>query len=92
MLRMSKGISAREMSLSIGQDGGYIGKVERKLFLPSMSVFFSICDYFQIAPMEFFDDGNKYPEVLRELMNGAKKLDGEQIKTISDLIWGLVKK
>jgi transcriptional regulator with XRE-family HTH domain len=91
-LRVSRGLSAREMSLSIGQDGGYIGKVERKLFLPSMSVFFSICDFFNIPPREFFDDENKHPEMLNELINRAKLLDGDQLKTVSDLIWGLVKK
>ena len=42
-LRMAKGVSARDMSLSIGQSAGYINNIENGVNLPSMSVFFYIC-------------------------------------------------
>ena len=54
-LRMNKGVSARDMSLSIGQSEGYINNIENGVNFPSMTVFFYICDYFGITPMEFFD-------------------------------------
>lgn len=38
-LRMSKGVSARDMSLSIGQSAGYINNIENGVNYPSMSVF-----------------------------------------------------
>ncbi len=45
-LREKKGVSARDMSLSIGQNAGYINAIEAGKALPSMSGFFYICDFF----------------------------------------------
>ena len=56
-LRMAKGVSARDMSLSLGQNPGYINSIENNKTFPSMSNFFEICDYLNITPMEFFDSG-----------------------------------
>ena len=58
-LRLKKGVSARDMSLSLGQSESYINRIESKKMLPSMSVFFYICDYLGITPKEFFDIENK---------------------------------
>ena len=41
-LRNQKGVSARDMSLSLGQGAGYINNIENKNNLPSMTVFFYI--------------------------------------------------
>ena len=56
-LRLKHGVSARDMSLSLGQNSGYINNIECGKALPSMSVFLYICDYFHITPQEFFDLG-----------------------------------
>ena len=53
-LRLKKGVSARDMSLTLGQSESYINRIESQKMLPSMSVFFYICDYFGITPEEFF--------------------------------------
>ena len=37
-LRTNKGVSARDMSLSLGQNPGYINNIESGKALPSMSV------------------------------------------------------
>ena len=47
-LRVSKGVSARDMSLSMGQSPGYINNIENGVNFPSMTVFFYICEYFGI--------------------------------------------
>ena len=52
-LRTQKGVSARDMSLSLGQSESYINKIENKRTLPSMTGFFYICDYLNITPQEF---------------------------------------
>ncbi len=39
-LRMKKGVSARDMSLSIGQANNYINSIENKKTMPSMQSFF----------------------------------------------------
>ena len=47
-LRNIKGVSARDMSLSLGQNPGYINNIESGKSLPSMAAFFYICKYRQI--------------------------------------------
>ena len=47
-LRMSQGVSARDMSLSLGQSPGYINNIENGVNLPSMSMFFY---YFLVSPI-----------------------------------------
>ncbi len=53
-LRLQKGISSREMSLSIGQNESFINKIENKNNFPLMQSFFCICDYLGITPYQFF--------------------------------------
>ena len=55
-LRANKGVSARDMSLSIGQSAGYINALENRNGFPSMQVFFYICEYLGVTPAEFFED------------------------------------
>lgn len=55
-LRVAKGVSARDMSLSLGQNENYINMIENKRNNPSMEVFFNICEFLNITPQEFFDD------------------------------------
>ena len=56
-----------------------------------MSVFFYICEYLNISPSDFFDEGNDNPEKLRALISDLKHLDDEQLDTISTLVRGLLK-
>ena len=65
-LRANKGVSARDMSLSIGQNASYINNIENGKALPSMTGFFYICEYLNITPGEFFDAENKNPEKFRK--------------------------
>ena len=74
-LRMQKGVSARDMSLSLGPANNYINNVENKKTLPSMQSFFYICEYLGVTPQEFFDEGNPNPTALNEFIAEAKKLD-----------------
>lgn len=52
-LRSQKGVSARDMSLSLGQNSGYINNIESGKALPSMASFFYICEYLEISPKDF---------------------------------------
>lgn len=90
-LRIAKDVSAREMSLSIGQSKSYIGSLERKHSLPSMSVFLQICDYFGIKPKDFFDDEVEFPAIFSELLGNLKGLDEEQLKNINGIAKSLNK-
>ena len=90
-LRTAKGVSARDMSLSIGQSAGYINNIENKNNLPSMTAFFYICEYLGITPQEFFEFDSKYPQKLDEIIGDLKRLDEQQLSHISAIIRGLIK-
>ena len=78
-LRLNKGVSARDMSLSIGQSPGYINNIETGVNFPSMTVFFYICEYLGVTPMEFFDLDTKNPSKEKELLSAVKGLNGENL-------------
>lgn len=80
------------MSLSIGQNPGYINNIETGKELPSMSGFFYICEYLQLSPKDFFDIDAKNPEKLNELIKDLKKLDDKQLDSIASIVQGLVKR
>lgn len=88
-LRTKKGVSARDMSLTIGQSAGYINSLENQKGFPSMQVFFYICEYLGVTPSEFFDDNIKRPADYREIIEDLNALDSEQLQNIKVLIKGL---
>ena len=60
-LRIKKGVSARDMSLSIGQNPGYINTIENGKAFPTMTNFFYICEFLSITPQDFFDTETTNP-------------------------------
>ncbi|MBS1402669.1 MAG: helix-turn-helix transcriptional regulator [Oscillospiraceae bacterium] len=90
-LRMNKGVSARDMSLSIGQSASYINNIENGVNLPSMMAFFYICDYLGIEPRDFFDTKSTNPTKANELLDIAKSLTSEQLDNLIALAKGLRK-
>lgn len=90
-LRNKKGVSARDMSLSIGQNHAYINNIESGKALPSMTIFFYICEYLNLTPAEFFDMDSKNPMKLQGLIEDLKKLDDKQLDNIADIVKGLIK-
>jgi len=85
-LRIKKGISARDMSLSIGQSAGYINNIENGNNLPSMTVFFYICDFLKISPRDFFDFESNNPERLNDIITDLKSLNSRQLNNIANVI------
>ena len=90
-LRISKNVSARDMSLSIGQSAGYINNIENGLNYPSMSMFFYICDYLDVSPKDFFDTNANSPTRLSELYDAAKSLSEEQLSHIIAIVKSIQK-
>ena len=87
-LRTQKGVSARALSLPLRQANNYINNIESKKTLPSMQAFFYICEYLDVTPQEFFDEGNTYPEAFQAFIAEAKKLDPQSL----EYILGIMKK
>lgn len=90
-LRLQKGVSARDMSLSIGQSAGYINNIENGVNLPSMTTFFYICDYLGVSPRDFFDTQSTAPSKVAELLEAAKPLEPEQLEHLITLAKALQK-
>lgn len=89
-LRTEKGVSARDMSLSIGQSESYINKIENKKSLPSMDVFFTICDYLQVCPKDFFIEENV--QEASKLVMEMSRLDKTILRRLLALVESLPKK
>ena len=85
-LRTERKLSARDLSLSLGQSPGYINKIENNRSLPSMQVFFYICEYLKITPAEFFDQEITYPLLLNETISELKKMDSNQLEHILNVL------
>lgn len=85
-LRMQKGVSARDMSLSLGQSESYINKIENRRMLPSFTGFLFICEYFGITPSEFFDVDTAAPHMIREINDEIEKLSAEQMVHVLQII------
>ena len=90
-LREKRGVSARDMSLSIGQNPGYINNIESGKSMPSLSGIFYICDYLGITPSEFFDLESQNPTRLNDVIKDLKRLNDKQLEAISTIIKDIIK-
>ena len=83
-LRIKKGISEYQMSYDLGHSRGYINNISSGKSLPSLTEFFSICDYFEITPVEFFDQQQQNPELVNKALSKFKLLnDSDMILVLS---------
>ena len=85
-LRIQKGVSARDMSLSLGQSESYVNKIENKRAMPSMAGFLYICEYLGITPRDFFDVNDTYPDQTKKIIAEAHKLSWEKIEHIISIM------
>lgn len=81
-LRSLMNVSARDMSLSLGQSPNYINHIENHKAQPSMQMFLYICEYLKVTPKEFFDEDISAPALITELLTEAKRLDNEQLSSL----------
>ena len=90
-LRAENGVSARDMSLSLGQSESYINKIENRRTMPSMTGFFYICEYFGITPKDFFDDDTIAPAGVNELAEAARTLSPENLEHLIAIVKAMTK-
>jgi transcriptional regulator with XRE-family HTH domain len=74
------------MSYDLGHSRGYVNNISSGKTLPSMTEFFSICDYFGITPIEFFDEKNKNPSLLTNAINILSTLSEDDLKLTIQII------
>ena len=81
-LRTQKGVSARDMSLSLGQNSSYINQIENHK---------ALCDYFGITPRDFFDEKNANPAQLSALIEDLKRLDETSLQHIAAIVKEIIR-
>src|SRR5699024_7729913 len=86
-LRAKKNVSAREMSLALGQNASYINRIENRKAFPSMQLFFYICEYLGTTPQEFFSTpGTEDSRSKKELPQSLYQLTEVQLSLLSQLV------
>lgn len=53
--------------------------------------FFSICEYFGITPLEFFDKAHNYPALVQKTLDGLKELTDDDLLLVLNLVNRLTK-
>ena len=81
-LRTQKGISAREMSLCLGQNTCYINHIENGFSMPSIKMFIYICEFLEITPYQFFDLEINYPIKTKRIISCTKYLSEKELEII----------
>lgn len=90
-MREAKKVSAREMSLSIGQNESYINRIENGKAFPSMQGFFYICEYLNVTPEEFFHDRSAEPPRIQQLSKQLERLPPKQLALVEELVRQLLR-
>jgi len=78
-LRLRKGVSEYQMSYDLGHSRGYVYNISSGKSLPPMKEFLAICDYFELTPQQFFDDGIQNPELIQKAVSGLKELSDDDL-------------
>ena len=91
-LRIQKGVSEYKMSYDLGHSRGYVNNISSGKALPSLAEFFAICEYFDITPIEFFNQHIENPRMTNEAISDLEKLSEEDLQLIHLYIKRLLKK
>ena len=91
-LRTNKKISARELSLRLGQSEGYINAIENGKSNPSVQMLQYICEELGVSLREFYDTENQYPDLIKEIIKQAKKLDKKSLESVLSVMKNMSKK
>jgi len=90
-LREKKDVSSRDMSLSMGQNPGYINNIETGELLLSLTGIFYIYEYLGVTPCVFLTQGYLIlPSWMR--LPTIKKLTDNQLDAIATLVRELIKR
>lgn len=85
-LRLRKGVSEYQMSYDLGHSRGYVYNISSGKALPPLREFLAICDYFDITPQQFFDEGTKNPELVQKAISGIRQLNDDDLLILLGII------
>ncbi len=85
-IRLAHRLSARKLSLELGQSTEYINQIETGKSMPSIEGLINFCDYFNLNLGEFFDEEMKFPVEYKKIINELDKMDILEINQIYELL------
>ena len=77
-LRLQKNVSEYKMSLALGHSKGYIQSI-------SSGRTIAICEYLEVTPKQFFDDGSKNPALTQKIVDSVSKLSENDQKLVLEI-------
>ncbi len=90
-LRTEKNISARELSLRLGQSVGYINHIEIGTSNPSVEMLLCICEELGVTLSDFFEEDNQHPFLVNEIHELSKKLSKSSLESVISVMKNLSK-
>lgn len=85
-LREEKQVSERKMSLDLGHSTSYIRSITSGRSLPSMGEFLYICEYLNITPMEFFNEGKATTLLQQKAIDSIYSMSEEDLMLLTGFI------
>ncbi len=85
-IRLAHNISARKLSMELGQSTEYINQIENGRCLPSVEGLLNFCDYFQISVGEFFEERFQYPVQYSKIIEELNQMDEQTVGKIYELL------
>lgn len=85
-IRTAHNVSARKVSMELGQSTEYINQIENGKALPSLEGLFNICEYFNISLAEFFDDRLEFPVEYKHIIDELNKMDSVAVNQVYELL------
>jgi hypothetical protein len=74
------------MSYDLGKSRGYLYNISAGKALPPLKELFSIIEYFEMTPAEFFDDRSRCPHLVHKAINGMRGLSEEDMEAVISVI------
>ncbi len=71
---------------------GYVHNISSGKATPPMKEFFAICEYFELIPQQFLDEGTQNPELIQKAVNGMKQLDEKDMLMLLGFINRMLEK
>ncbi len=85
-IRLAHNISARKLSMELGQSTEYINQIENGRCVPSVEGLLNFCDYFQISVGEFFEERFQYPVQYSKIIEELNQMDEQTVGKIYELL------
>ena len=85
-LRLITGVSEYKMSLELGHSRNYIRNIASGRSLPSVQELLYICEYLNVHPSVFFDEGKEERLLVHRALEGMRDLPDKDLLTLISLI------